>query len=223
MTNLLSNPQPLEEMPRTVQTAEVFFHVILFLSHFTLYMYLRGGRGVGGGENMRHLALPRETESRPATFLHVTNGNQNDPVNNINNHLNTTCRGWALPSGNWSCVSTKMMSTPGTVNSNGQHETTTRTSSGRCKMFLVTAEWTITTQFQEHEQMKNKQILKKKKQERKQIAVERNRQTNNERESPQYLRCSKNFHSSFLIPFYDIVVMHCWLLLIGLHINQHVC
>ena len=78
MTYLLSNPQPLEEMPRTA-----FIHIILFLSHFTLYMYLRGGRGVGGGENMRHFALPRETEGRPATSLHVTNEDQNDPVNNI--------------------------------------------------------------------------------------------------------------------------------------------
>ena len=53
-------------------------------------MYLRGGRGVSEGENMRQLALPRETDGRPATSLHVTNGDQNDPVNNINHHLNTT-------------------------------------------------------------------------------------------------------------------------------------
>ena len=76
-----------------------FFHIILFLSHFTVYMYLRGGRGGRWGANMRHLALPQETEGRPATSLHVTHGDQNDPVNDINHHLNipykscTTCKG----------------------------------------------------------------------------------------------------------------------------------
>ena len=88
-----------------------FFHI--FLSHFTVYMYFRGGRGSWWGANMRHLALPQETEGRPATSLHVTHGDQNDPVNDINHRLNMTCRGWALPSGNWSCVSTKMIPTPG--------------------------------------------------------------------------------------------------------------
>ena len=59
-------------MPRTVQTG-FFFHIILF-RHFTMYMYLRGGRG--GSLEVQiwgiSLSLPQETEGRPATSLHVT-------------------------------------------------------------------------------------------------------------------------------------------------------
>ena len=76
-------------LPTSRRPAKLY--LILFLSHFTVYMYLRGGRGGrwgGGGANMRHLALPQETEGRPATSLHVTHGDQNDPVNDINHHLN---------------------------------------------------------------------------------------------------------------------------------------
>ena len=83
MTNLLSNPQPLEEMPRTVQT--VFFsHNIIISFTFRIVHVSSGRERVGGGENLRHLALPQETEGRPPTSLHVTNGDENDPVNNIN-------------------------------------------------------------------------------------------------------------------------------------------
>ena len=62
---------------------------------FTFHIaHVSSGRERGRwGENMRHLALPQETEGRPATSLHVTHGDQNDPVNDINHHLNTTCRG----------------------------------------------------------------------------------------------------------------------------------
>ena len=39
---------------------------------------------------------------------------------------------------------------------------------------------------------------------------------------PTILALLENFHPSFLILFYDIAVMHCWLLLIRLHTDQHV-
>ena len=90
--------QPLEEMPRVCRR---------FSTHtcFTFHsaMYLGGGRGLGirRGANMTHLALPRVTEGRQAISSHRTYGDRNDPVGDINHywHLNSTCKGRALPSG----------------------------------------------------------------------------------------------------------------------------
>ena len=111
-----------------------------------MYVYLAGGRGLGirWGANMRQLALPHVTESQQAISSHSyrTYGDRN-PVGDISHywHLNSTCKGRALPSGHWSyiCKNDPSISPP-QVNSKGQHKTTTRTSF-RCKLLLVTAEW----------------------------------------------------------------------------------
>ena len=69
----------------------VFFHILFFFRISQCACIFGEEEGEGAGANMRHLAQPQETEGRPATSLHVTRGDQNDPVNDINHHLNTTC------------------------------------------------------------------------------------------------------------------------------------
>ena len=104
-----------------------------FFSHFTVCMYLRGGRG--GRWGFKYEA------SRSAT------GNRR-PTSNI-----FTCDPWrserpsqrhkpspkhdllGMSSAKRKLIMCIQKWYPPQVNSNGQHETTTRTSSGRCKLF----------------------------------------------------------------------------------------
>ena len=55
-----------QELCRRFLFTYYFFHI----SHVQCTCIFGEGEGVDGGANMRHLALPQETEGRPATSLH---------------------------------------------------------------------------------------------------------------------------------------------------------